>query len=83
MEIDHQKIEGMVPLKFHKWLKVFGKVKSERMLVRKTWDYAIDLKDEFIPSKAKVYPLSQNERDEVQKFVEKHLKKGYIRSSKS
>jgi len=26
MEIDHQKIEGMVPSKFHKWLKVFGKV---------------------------------------------------------
>jgi len=58
MEINHQKIEGMVPLKFHKWLKVFGKVESERMLVRKIWDHAIDLKDEFAPSKVKVYPLS-------------------------
>jgi len=83
MEIDHQKIEGMVPSRFHKWLKVFGKVKSERMLVRKIWDYTIDLKDKFTPSKAKVYPLSQNERDKVQKFVEDHLRKGYIRSSKS
>jgi len=30
-----------------------------------------------------VYPLSRNEREEVQKFVNEHLKKGYIRPSKS
>ena len=78
MEMDHHKIEGMVPRKFHRWLKVFGKVESERMPVRKVWDHAIDLKEDFKASKAKVYLLSRNERDEVQKFVEEHLKKGYI-----
>jgi len=83
MEMDHCKIEGMVPGKFHRWLKVFGKVESERMPVRKVWDHAINLKEDFKASKAKMYPLSRNERDEVQKFVEEHLKKGYIRSSKS
>jgi len=83
MELDHCKIEGMVPKRFHRWLKVFGKVESERMLVRKVWDHAIDLKEDFKASKAKVYPLSQNERDEVQKFVNEHLKKGYIQPSKS
>jgi len=72
----------MVPKKFHRWLKVFGKVESERILVRKVWDHAIDLKEDFKVSKAKVYPLSQNERDEVQKFVNEHLKKGYIQPSK-
>jgi len=35
MEMDHQKIEGVVPKKFHRWLKVFGKVESERIPVRK------------------------------------------------
>jgi len=64
-------------------LKVFGKVESERMPVRKVWDHAIDVKEDFKPSKAKVYPLSRNEREEVQKFVDEHLKKGYIRPSKS
>jgi len=62
---------------------MFGKVESERMLVRKTWDHAIDLKDKFAPSKAKMYPLSQNERDEVQKFIKDYLRKGYIKPSKS
>jgi len=73
----------MVPKQFHRWLKVFGKVESERMPVRKVWDHAIDVKEDFKPSKVKVYLLSRNEREEVQKFVDEHLKKGYIRSSKS
>jgi len=72
----------MVPKQFHQWLKVFGKVKSERMLVWKVWDHAIDIKEDFKPSKAKVYLLSRNEREEVQKFVDKHLKKEYIKPSK-
>ena len=62
---------------------MFGKVESERMPVRKVWDHAVDLKEEFKASKAKVYLLSRNKRDEVQKFADKHLKKGYIRPSKS
>jgi len=82
MEVDYQKIESMVPKQFHQWLKVFGKVELERMPVRKVWDHAIDVKEDFRPSKAKVYPLSRNEREEVQKFVNEHLKKGYIRPSK-
>jgi len=34
IEADHRKVEEMVPKQFHKWLKVFGKVESERMLVK-------------------------------------------------
>jgi len=62
---------------------VFGKVELERMPTRKIWDHAIDLKEEFKASKARVYPLSRNEREEVQQFIQDHLRKGYIRPSKS
>ena len=81
--MDHRKVEAMVPQKFHKWLKIFGKMESERMLIRKIWDHAIDLKEEFKASKAQVYPLSRIEREEVQQFIQDHLRKGYIRPSKS
>jgi len=47
IEEDHRKIEELVPRKFLKWKKVFGKVESERMLTRKVWDHAIDLKETF------------------------------------
>jgi len=82
IEEDHRKIEEMVPRKFLKWRKVFGKVKSERMPTRKVWDHAIDLKETFKPRKGRIYPLSKNEREEVQNFVEDQLRKGYIRPLK-
>ena len=44
---DHKKIEELVPKKFLKWRKVFRKVESKRMLIRKVWDHAIDLKETF------------------------------------
>ena len=75
-------MEEMVPKRFHRWLKVFGKVESERMSVRKVWNHAIDLNNNFKASKARVYPLSRNKKKEVKKFVNEHLKKGYIRPSK-
>jgi len=53
------------------------------MLVQKTWDHAIELKEGFTPKKEKVYSLSREEREEVQTFVEDQLRKGYIRPSKS
>ena len=61
---------------------MFGKVELERMLTRKIWDHTIDLKEMFKPRKGKIYPLSKNEREEVQNFVEDQLRKGYIRPSK-
>jgi len=65
IEKDHRKIEELVPRKFLKWKKVFGKVESERMLTRKVWDHAIDLKETFKLWKGKIYPLSKNKREEV------------------
>ena len=72
----------MVPEKFHKWIKVFGKKQSERMPTRKVWDHAIDVKEGFVPRKGKVYPLSRKERVEVREFVKEQLRKGYIQPSK-
>ena len=35
IKLDREKVKRMVSQKFHRWLKVFRKVKSERMLMRK------------------------------------------------
>jgi len=73
----------MVPKRFLRWRKVFGKVELERMPTRKTWDYAIDLKEMFKLRKGRIYPLFKKEREEVQNFIEDQLRKGYIWPSKS
>ena len=62
-------VKKLVPEKFHEWIKMFGKKQSERMLKRKVWDHAIDVKEGFVPKKGKVYPLSREEREEVREFI--------------
>ena len=83
VKADHRKIEKIVPKKFLKWRKVFGKMKSEGISTRKVWDHAIDLKETFKPKKGRIYPLSKDKREKVQKFIDDQLRKGYIRLSKS
>jgi len=78
-----EEAKKLVPEKFHRWIKVFGKKQSERMPTRKLWDHAIDVKEGFMPRKGKVYPLSREEREEVREFVKEQLRKEYIRPSKS
>jgi len=67
--IELRATDKMVPRQFHKYLKVFEKKDSERMLMRKAWDHAINLKEGFVLKKEKIYLLSRVEREEVQEFV--------------
>jgi len=48
---------------------MFGKKASKGMLMRKMWDYVIELKNGFAPRKGKVYSLSREERKEVREFI--------------
>jgi len=73
----------LVPEKFYQWIKIFGKKQFERMPMRKVWDHAIEVKEEFVLRKGKVYPLSREEREEVREFIKEQLRKGYIQPLKS
>jgi len=53
------------------------------MPTRNVWDHVIELKEEFVLRKGKVYPLSREEREEVREFIREQLRKGYIWPSKS
>jgi len=75
---DKETLRKLVPKRFWRWKKVFGKKESKRMPVQKAWDHTIELKEGFIPKKGKVYLLSREEREEIQAFVEDQLRKGYI-----
>jgi len=63
---------------FYKYLKVFEKKKLEKILIRKPWDYAIDLRKEFVLKRKKIYLLLIIEKEKVQEFLRDQLRKGYI-----
>ena len=73
-----EKTKKLVSKKFYQWIKVFGKKQLERMPIQKIWDHAINMKEGFVLIKKKVYLLSRKEREEVQKFIQEQLRKGYI-----
>ena len=75
--------EEIAPKHFHKFMKVFSKKASERMLIRKLWDHAIEMRPGYEPKKAKNIPLSPQEQKEIEEFLNDQLSKGYIRESKS
>jgi len=82
VKLDREKVRKIVLQRFYKWLKVFEKVESERIPVRKPWDYVINLKEDFVPRKERTYLMSREEKKEVREFVKEQLKKRYIRPLK-
>jgi len=83
VELDREKVRKIVPQRFHKWLKVFEKMESKRMPVRKPWDHVINLREDLVPRKGRTYLILKKEKEEVREFVEEQLRKEYIRPSKS
>ena len=62
-------VEEMVPRRFHKYLEMFEKKESERMLTRKPWDYTIDLRKGFDTKKEKIYLLFRIGQEKVHEFL--------------
>jgi len=74
----------MVPEPYRDFGKVFSESASERLPAHQPWDHAIEL----VPGapetmRTKVYPMSLNEQEELDRFLDENLWKGYIRPSKS
>ena len=69
----------LAPLRFYRQIHVFEKKASKRILVKKIWNYTIELKKRFILEKKKIYLLSREEKGEIYEFINKQLRKGYIR----
>lgn len=67
-----KKAKKLVSLKFHKWVHVCEKKVGERILTKKIWNYTIELEERsiFCPKRREVY-----------EFINKQLRKGYIRPS--
>jgi len=63
--------------------QVFNKVVFEKLPDPSKWDHAIELIPNATLKNCKIYPLNVKEQEELDKFLEEHLKLGRIRPSKS
>ena len=80
----HQTEEEVVlPPEYNSWKKVFEKEASERFPERCPWDHAIELHEDFIPKRGKIYNLSPLQQTLLDKWIKEQLGKGHIHQSKS
>jgi len=80
-----EEAKKLVPQRFHKWIYVFEKKVSKRILMKKLWDHVIKMKMKkgFALKKRKMYLLLRKERGEMHRFIKEKLRKEYIRLLKS
>ena len=58
-------VEGIVFRRLYKYLNMFKKKVSKRILMKKIWNYGIDLREEFVSKKKKIYLLLKIQKEEV------------------
>ena len=76
--------QEQVPAVYHQFGKVFSDIESTRFPESRPWDHAIELlPDAPTTLDCKIYPLPEGQQGALDKFLEEHLAKGYIRRSNS
>jgi Reverse transcriptase (RNA-dependent DNA polymerase) len=73
-----------LPERYKRHARVFSEEESQRFPPARPWDHAIELSEgapKTMPGK--IYALTQAEQKAMEDFLKEHLKKGYIRPSKS
>lgn len=76
--------EEIVPEEYRSFKKVFSEEESQRLPEHQPWDHKIDLKPDAPETlRSKVYPMSHDEEQELDKFLKEQTEKGYITPSKS
>jgi hypothetical protein len=73
-----------IPSEYQRHAKVFDKEASNQFPPSRSWDHAIELKEDAPRAiDCKVYPMMPTEDEALLKFLKDMQKRGYIRPSKS
>ncbi len=72
-----------IPSCYEEFSEVFSKIKATQLPPHRPWDCAIDLLTNAMPPKSKVYPLSCNETQAMEEYIEEAMNSGFIRPSTS
>jgi hypothetical protein len=75
--------KAIVPPEYHKYLKIFEKVNADKLPPHHPYDHKIPLGDGFQPPFGPLYFLSHPELEELKRWLDENLSKGFIHASSS
>jgi hypothetical protein len=80
---DKPNIETIIPYEYYKYLKTFEKVNDNKIPPHHPYNDKIPLEDGFQPPFGLLYSLSCLELEELKRWLEENLSKGFIYTSSS
>jgi len=72
-----------LPIEYHEFLDVFSKKEADKLPPHRSYDHTIQLKEGSEPPFGPLYDMSRDELLVLREYLEEHLGKGFIRSSRS
>ena len=72
-----------LPKQYHDFLDVFSKKNSDILPDHRPYDHAIKLKEATQAPSQALYGMSRNEIEELRRYLDENLAKGFIRASRS
>ena len=81
-----QEIKERLPDEYHDFLDVFDKSKADELPPHRAYDHKLEFMDDSDKSKlpkSRIYPMSGHKLEQVKKYLDEHLKKGFITPSKA
>ena len=84
--LSEQDIKDRLPHEYHDFLDVFDRAKADDLPPHRSYDHQLEFVDDFNKSKlpkSRIYPMSGRKLEEVKKYLDEHLKKGFITPSKA
>ena len=72
-----------IPTELQEFSDVFDKGLSDKLAPHRPYDLKIELEEGASPPISRIYPVSDSELETLKKFVEDHLRMGFIRPSSS
>ncbi len=75
-------VQGL-PIEYHDLCEAFSKSKASQLPPHRPSDCAIDLLSGAVPTRGRIFPLTQQESEVMKTYIEEELSKGFIRPSTS
>jgi hypothetical protein len=76
-------IHTIVPPEYHDYLKIFEKANANKLPPHRPSDHTIPLMDGFQPPFHPLHSLSHAELEELRRWLDENVSKGFIRTSSS
>jgi hypothetical protein len=82
-KIDEGDLKDLVPAEYHEFLPLFSEAVANQLPPHRPYNHKIPLKEGFTPPFGPLYSLSRTELEELKRWLEENLSKGFIRASSS